>query len=84
MEHYTDELEKQVAECLYAAGIPFEHTGQRLDFYLPDHDIYIEVKRYHSERAAAQLAAFDNVILLQGVKAVQTFCRMLLTGRPGS
>lgn len=73
-EHYSDELEQQVGEALSASKIKFERKGHRLDFFLPDFDVYIEVKKYHSERANAQLATQENIILVQGKKAVKTFC----------
>lgn len=51
--------------------------GSGLDFYLPDLDIYIEVKQFHSDRIAKQMARRPNVIAIQGRGAVLTFCAML-------
>jgi len=76
-QHYSDELEKQVGNALDEANIKFSRMGQRLDFYLYEHDVYIEVKKYHSERSGAQLATQDNIILIQGKEAVKLFCNML-------
>jgi len=81
MEHYSDELEKQVGEALSASKIKFERKGQRLDFFLPQYDVYIEVKKYHSERANAQLATQENIILVQGKKAVKMFCEQILKSK---
>lgn len=78
---FSDHLEKSVAQVLYNKGIKFvyesEDKDQRLDFYLPDADVYIEIKQYHSERISNQLSTQDNVIVLQGKKAVSLFEEML-------
>jgi hypothetical protein len=80
-ETFSDHLEKQLADCLKAAQVQYRHEslvpGQRLDFYLPDFDVYIEVKQFYSDRLTEQLKAHDNVILLQGRKAVDAFARCL-------
>lgn len=78
MNYYSDELEKQIGDALIEANIKFERKHQRLDFFLPKYDVYIEVKKYHSERVVKQLATQDNVILVQGIKAVKLFCEKLL------
>lgn len=80
-----DPMERLVEEALMKAGIAYvsEANGgnpSRLDFRLPDHGIEIEVKRFHSERIAAQMARAPNVIALQGEASVRFFCE-LLTGR---
>lgn len=80
--HYGDKLEKQIGDTLANDNIKFERKNQRLDFFLPKYDIYIEVKKYHSNRAIAQLATQDNVILIQGVKAVKLFCGILNNSIP--
>lgn len=75
--HFADDLEKIVAEALSENSIEFTHESenkdQQLDFYLPDYDVYIEVKRYHSDRVLKQLKSKDCVILIQGKDAVQFF-----------
>lgn len=73
---YSDELEKQIGDALEEAGIDFRRN-QRLNFYLPDFNVYIEVKKYHSERSSSQLASEENIILVQGKKAVNLFCTLL-------
>ena len=81
--HFNDPLEIAVAEILDKAGIRYIHesqnNGSRLDFYLPDHDLYIEVKKYHTPRVDSQLATKDNIILIQGANGVrflrETICR---------
>ena len=78
----TDPLEEALAQALKQAGIAFvrERGGLipvGLDFYLPDHDLYIEVKRFHSDRIGPQMARAANVIAIQGLDAVRWFCGQL-------
>lgn len=79
--HISDPLELEVANALTEKGIAFVHesqgTGQRLDFYLPQFEIYMEVKRYHTPRIEQQMALQENVILIQGSKAVHAFLAMI-------
>ncbi len=78
---FSDHLEKKVAEALDGAGIDFvyekENRTQILDFYLPQYDVYIEVKQYHSDRISKQMKLRDNVIAVQGIKAVNTIVSIL-------
>lgn len=75
--NYSDHLEKMLGNFFIENNILFVHESQNkaqgLDFYLPDYYIYIEVKQFHADRVAKQLAAQDNVILLQGRKTVEFF-----------
>ena len=77
----TDDLELAVAESLSDAGILFTHSLQppyhKLDFYLPEHDIYIEVKKFHTERVCKQLHTQENIILIQGRKSVEFMKKIL-------
>lgn len=79
--HYVDFLERDLGNALTSAGIEFIHEseakGQELDFFLPDYNIYIEVKQYHSPRIERQMAQHDNVIVLQGRKSVSLLCSLL-------
>lgn len=79
--HYSDWLEKEVAELLTKRGIDFIHesqnNGSNLDFYLPSYDVYIEVKQYHTDRVINQLSKKDNVILIQGKKSI-SFLKAIL------
>ena len=75
-------MERLVAQALRRSGIRYarEHEPGNvatLDFYLPDFDAYIEVKRFHSDRIAGQMKRAPNVIVLQGEAAVQLFCDIL-------
>ena len=70
--HYADHLEAEIGALLTERGIRFIHESQgaALDFYLPDYDIYLEVKQFYSERVIKQLALHDNVILIQGRRSI--------------
>ena len=74
-------VEEQLAKTLDDVGIQYVHESenkeQRLDFYLPFFDVYIEVKQYHSERISDQMSSKDNVIALQGIKSVQFLTTVL-------
>lgn len=67
-------LERQIAESLKTAGIDYKHEmdggTKGLDFYLPEMDLYIEVKGGHADRVAKQTARATNVIVLQGKRSV--------------
>lgn len=79
--YYADHLEKSLADFLASKDIGFVHESQNkdqiLDFYLPGFGIYIEVKQYHAERVAKQLASQEEVILIQGKKALDFFINKL-------
>jgi len=76
--HYTDFLEASLGKTLETNGVDFTHESEVkhepvIDFYLPDHDIYIEVKQFYSDRIIKQLQSQQNVIVIQGRKAVDFF-----------
>lgn len=79
--HISDFLEKEIASTLDNIGIKYIHESQNnkssLDFYIPKHDVYIEVKQYHTDRVLSQLRQKENVILVQGKKSLQFFKNML-------
>lgn len=52
-----------------------------LDFYLPGHDVYVEVKQMHTPRIAEQMSRKDNIIVLQGLGAVRAFHKIAM-GEP--
>lgn len=80
MIHYADNLEEAVGTHLIEQGIEFVHESQnkdqRLDFYIPEHDVFIEVKKFHSPRINAQMETQNDIIVLQGKLAVKLFCKM--------
>jgi len=71
----TDPMEHLIEQALLDAGIAYATednplNAAKLDFYLPDLDLYIEVKRLHTPRIAEQTARVENVIVAQGSDAV--------------
>lgn len=79
MIHYADELKQMVGETLLELNVSFLHESEStktrgLDFYLPSLDIYIEVKKFHTERIVNQTVRADDIIVLQGRKSVEFFC----------
>lgn len=81
-----DPLEQLMQDGLNAAKIKYIRDGTKgqhgvtkhLDFYLPEYDVYIEVCAYHTPRKVEQCSRADNVILLQGKKAVKLFAWRLV------
>lgn len=81
MIHYADDLEETIGNYLTEQGIEFLHESQNkaqgLDFYIPEYDVYIEVKKFHTDRISKQMASQNNVIVLQGKLAVRLFCKLI-------
>jgi len=79
--HYADHYEQYCGEALENAGINFIHESQGagLDFYLPDFDIYLEIKQFHADRISRQMAKYDNVIAIQGIKSLDFFISKMKT-----
>jgi hypothetical protein len=81
--HSSDPLESAVAKALDKAGIRYIHEHDAanawpyLDFYLPDHDLFIEVARCYTPRKIEQLSRVDNVIFIQGLEAAEAFAAMI-------
>jgi transcriptional regulator with XRE-family HTH domain len=80
-----DPMERLIEDALLDAGVSFTREGQpghqhALDFYLPDSDVFIEVKRFHSDRIAAQTARVPNVIVAQGKPAVEALAALIRAG----
>lgn len=78
----NDPMERLVEHALRRAGIRYEvdrdgAVPANLDFYLPDHDVYLEVKRFHSDRIAEQMSRAANVIAVQGETAIRFFCERI-------
>lgn len=72
----TDPMEQIIERALQRAGIRYvtDQGGanpSRLDFQLPDFDVEIEVKRFHSERTGDQMKRAPNVIVAQGETGVR-------------
>lgn len=85
-----DPVEDIVAQALERAGIRFRHeephphpdSNKRLDFYLPELDLFIEVKAFSSDRTAHQIRGLENVIVVQGEDAARVFARWIDPGGP--
>jgi hypothetical protein len=81
----TDPMEALIADALESAGVMFVtdyggHSPAGLDFFLPEQDVHIEVKRFHSERIAEQMARAPNVIAVQGETAVRWLASIMRRG----
>ncbi len=78
----SDPMERLIAEALTRAGIAFTTDNEaRLDFYLPDADVHIEVKQFHADRIAEQMSRAPNVIAVQGRGAVEWLAG-IIGGKP--
>lgn len=84
----ADPVERVVASALDAAGVRYTHqdignaVAGQLDFALPN-GVQIECKRFHAARVVDQMAAHENVIVIQGMKAAKTFQQLLWRARNG-
>lgn len=76
----TCPLEGQIAALLDRAGLPYirpetnKDDPTTLDFFVPSLGLYIEVKQWHSDRIAAQLArvpAAADALVLVGRHSVE-------------
>ena len=63
----TDPVEAIIYDALVDSDVPFEMGKNGIDFYMSDSDIYIECKRFHSDRISDQMARVDNIIAVQGI-----------------
>ena len=74
-------MEAIIAEALVAAGIEFvgenDPRSKSLDFYLPEQDLHIEVKRFHTDRIISQMKRSENVVVIVGLKAALSFAGMI-------
>lgn len=79
--HYADDLEERVGKLLNFMNVNFVHESedskQTVDFYLPEHDVYLEVKKFNAGRTKRQLENHDNIILLQGSKTISLWEKMV-------
>lgn len=77
----VDPVERIVEAALIKKGLPYvtenDPRARRLDFYLPDLDLHIEVKQFHTPRVAEQMARSANIIVIQGMGAAKAFDLML-------
>lgn len=75
-----DPMEQIIRDALRGARIRFvegDRNAARLDFYLPDHDLYIEAKQFHNERISEQMSRANNIIVVQGRVAIEYLSALL-------
>jgi hypothetical protein len=75
----TCPLEKRFAAICNFYDIAYkpDDAGSGLDFFLPDFNVYVEVKRFHSPRIAEQMSRRPDVIAIQGEGAMKAFSDLL-------
>ena len=69
----SDPMEAMIYRALKASDTPFTNDPRKtagLDFLILEASVHIEVKQFHSDRIAGQMARADNVIAVQGREAV--------------
>lgn len=79
-----DPMEAMMRSALIDAGITFvedEDNPTSLDFYLPDADLHIEVKQFHTDRIAEQMSRAPNVLVAQGGAAVSWLAYLVRNSR---
>lgn len=78
----ADPMEENLAAWLRSHKIKFIRADAQigLDFYLPDFNIYIEVKRFHSPRISDQMSRAKNVIAIQGEDSIKFLKRAFVHG----
>jgi len=79
-----DPVEKMVALTLTKRGIKYVHNViaptsnvRTLDFHLPEYGLYIECKRFSTDRLHDQIKGLTNVIVIQGIEAAASFDQLL-------
>ena len=75
-----DPVETTLERAFNEAGIEYRRADanpRHLDFYLPAFDLYVEVKRYHTDRTAKQMERVPDIVVIQGMKAAVAFARMI-------
>ena len=81
-------IESKIRDGLEQANITYvdEHDGRSkgLDFYLPDFDVHIECKQFHSEKISEQMSRSGNIIAIQGMGAAELFFDLLTGNDPKS
>ena len=75
----NDPVERIIANALTNARMVFQHEREpeRLDFYIPVHNVFIECARQYTPRKIEQASRAENVIIVQGLEAAK-FLAMLI------
>jgi hypothetical protein len=69
-----DPMEESVERWLLANNIQFRRGDDmktRLDFFLPDFNVYIECKRFHTPRINDQMERAPDIIVIQGTASLR-------------
>lgn len=77
MREFNDPIERIVADALRAAGIEFTAPFDGPDFQLTGIGVAIECKQFFTMRIVKQMQASPDIIVIQGVKAAETFAAIL-------
>ncbi|MEM6413216.1 MAG: hypothetical protein AAF720_00980 [Pseudomonadota bacterium] len=75
----SDPIEEIVEDALKASGMDYvrgDTNEMPLDFYL-NGNVAIEVKQFHTPRIERQMAAQENVIVIQGREAAIAFASLV-------
>lgn len=82
----TSPLEKQFVALLDEFSIEYLRPEQdvtiptNLDFYLPDFDLFVEIKCFHSDRISRQLSSVphrSNALVIMGPQSITAFRRFI-------
>lgn len=85
-EQYGCPLERKFAELLQHFGVEYTRPERdsadptNLDFYIPALKLYVEIKRFHTDRINHQLSKVPlgyDVMVLQGNTSVDAFRGLL-------
>lgn len=81
MTRYNDPMERIIAAALEKANLRYADethpTSMKLDFYVWDKRVHIEVKQLYSERSVRQMQRAPFGILAQGRYAVEWLGEMI-------
>lgn len=76
----TDDYEKIIEDALIYVGLDYRTESpetNNLDFYIPQFNVYIEVKTMHTERVYKQMDRVHECIMVQGKQACELLASMI-------
>lgn len=79
-----DPMEIAVEQWLIANGVNYRRADDmkaRLDFFLPDFNVYIECKQFHTPRTNEQLQRATDIIVVQGRGSLKFLDSLIARGR---
>lgn len=81
-----DPMEQIIAQALDDAGYAYTRSidvgGRSIDFHLTVTDIYVEVKRFHTPRSILQMEKVENIVVVQGERAVRALAAIIRNSGP--